>query len=177
MRCFARLIRWAMVASGTRKARAISAVVRPPTARSVRASWAGSASAGWPHSSSRASVSSASGGDSSAADGSGTTGSSAATATSRRRRAFSLRHWSVSRREATVSSQARGLSGVPCSRPVHGRLQQRLLDHVLAGLELPVPAHQDGQHLGRQLAQQVRDGGGHISSPPGPSTGRTSTPW
>ena len=37
MRCLARLIRWAMVASGTRKARAISAVVRPPTARSVSA--------------------------------------------------------------------------------------------------------------------------------------------
>ena len=34
---FARLIRCAIVASGTRKARAISAVVRPPTARSVNA--------------------------------------------------------------------------------------------------------------------------------------------
>jgi hypothetical protein len=31
--CFARLIRCAIVASGTRNARAISAVVRPPTAR------------------------------------------------------------------------------------------------------------------------------------------------
>jgi hypothetical protein len=37
MRCFARLIRWAMVDSGTRNAFAISAVVRPPTARSVSA--------------------------------------------------------------------------------------------------------------------------------------------
>ena len=34
---FARLIRWAIVASETRKALAISAVVRPPTARSVSA--------------------------------------------------------------------------------------------------------------------------------------------
>ena len=33
----ARLIRWAIVASGTRNALAISAVVRPPTARSVNA--------------------------------------------------------------------------------------------------------------------------------------------
>ena len=33
MRCLARLMRWAMVASGTRKAPAISAVDRPPTAR------------------------------------------------------------------------------------------------------------------------------------------------
>ncbi len=35
--CLARLIRWAMVASGTRNALAISAVVNPPTARNVRA--------------------------------------------------------------------------------------------------------------------------------------------
>jgi len=38
MVCLARLIRWAMVVSGTRKALAISAVVNPPTARNVRAS-------------------------------------------------------------------------------------------------------------------------------------------
>ena len=35
--CFARLMRCAIVASGTRNALAISAVVRPPTARSVSA--------------------------------------------------------------------------------------------------------------------------------------------
>jgi hypothetical protein len=33
----ARLIRWAMVASGTKNALAISPVLRPPTARSVSA--------------------------------------------------------------------------------------------------------------------------------------------
>ena len=43
----ARTIRWASVASGTRKARAISGVVRPPRVRSVRATRASSASAGW----------------------------------------------------------------------------------------------------------------------------------
>jgi hypothetical protein len=36
-RCLARLMRRVMVASGTRNARAISAVVRPPTARRVSA--------------------------------------------------------------------------------------------------------------------------------------------
>jgi hypothetical protein len=36
-RCFARLIRCAMVASGTRNALAISAVDRPPTDRNVSA--------------------------------------------------------------------------------------------------------------------------------------------
>ena len=35
--CLARLIRWAMVASGTRNAAAIWVVDRPPTARSVSA--------------------------------------------------------------------------------------------------------------------------------------------
>jgi len=37
MLCLARLIRCAMVDSGTRNAFAISAVVKPPTARRVRA--------------------------------------------------------------------------------------------------------------------------------------------
>ena len=43
----ARTSRWAMVASGTRKARAISAVSRPPSRRRVSATWAAGASAGW----------------------------------------------------------------------------------------------------------------------------------
>jgi hypothetical protein len=37
MRCLARLMRRVMVSSGTRNARAISTVVRPPTARKVSA--------------------------------------------------------------------------------------------------------------------------------------------
>ena len=40
-------------------------------------------------------------------------GSNAAVASSRRRRADSLRSWSVRRRDATVISHARGLSGRP----------------------------------------------------------------
>ena len=44
--CLARLIRWAMVASGTRNAAAICAVVRPPTARRVSAIWLGADRAG-----------------------------------------------------------------------------------------------------------------------------------
>ena len=50
---FARLIRCAIVASGTRNARAISAVVRPPTARSVSAICEARESAGWQHRNSR----------------------------------------------------------------------------------------------------------------------------
>ena len=58
MRCLARLMRCAIVASGTRKALAISAVVSPPTARSVSAIADERVSAGWQHMNSRISVSS-----------------------------------------------------------------------------------------------------------------------
>jgi hypothetical protein len=58
MVCLARLIRCAMVASGTRNALAISAVVRPPTARSVSAIADGRVSAGWQHMNKSSSVSS-----------------------------------------------------------------------------------------------------------------------
>ena len=47
-----------MVDSGTRKARAISAVVRPPTARSVSAIADAGVSAGWQREEEQASVSS-----------------------------------------------------------------------------------------------------------------------
>jgi hypothetical protein len=58
MACLARLIRRVMVASGTRNARAISPVVRPPTARRVNAICEAGDRAGWQHKNSRMSVSS-----------------------------------------------------------------------------------------------------------------------
>ena len=57
MLCLARLMRCAIVASGTRNALAISAVVSPPTARSVNASCEGVESEGWQHRNSSVSVS------------------------------------------------------------------------------------------------------------------------
>ena len=81
---FALEMRCAIVASGTRKALAISAVVSPPTARSVSAIDEAGVSAGWAHMNSRASVSS-----SSTTEGSG--GSSTAVWSSRLDRACSLR--------------------------------------------------------------------------------------
>src|SRR5207244_10830718 len=45
--CFARTSRFAIVSDGTRDARAISSVERPPSVRSVSATCASSASAGW----------------------------------------------------------------------------------------------------------------------------------
>jgi hypothetical protein len=81
----ARLIRCATVGSGTSSARAISAVVSPPTARSVSATCETGVSAGWQHSVSRVSVSST------PVTVSGSTADSN-TACSRRRRAVSFRH-------------------------------------------------------------------------------------
>ena len=85
--CLARLMRWAIVASGTRKAAAISAVVRPPTARNVRATWDGGVSAGWQHRNSSRSESSVRGGSSSGAPLDASGSAPAVTTTSRRRRA------------------------------------------------------------------------------------------
>ena len=55
---FAREIRCAIVASSTRNALAISDVVKPPTARSVRAIAEAGVSAGWQHMKSTVNVSS-----------------------------------------------------------------------------------------------------------------------
>src|ERR687898_467255 len=87
----------------------------------------------------------------------------AAEASSRRRRASSLRSWSVSRREATVVSQDRGG-------------QQRLLHGVLADVEVSVAADQRAEDLRCELTQQVVETGvgPQISRPPASMTGRTS---
>ncbi len=112
MLCLARLIRWAIVASGTRNARAISAVVKPPTARNVNAIAEAGVNAGWQHMKRRTSVSSSCGAVSMAV-GSVLWAASSATSLSRWRRADSLRMWSAIRRKATCVSHARGLSGRP----------------------------------------------------------------
>ncbi len=114
MACLARVMRRVIVASGTRKARATSAVVRPPTARSVSAICEAGDSDGWQDMNRRMSVSSESVVASSAAGASHSSGSMRwTTSFSRRWRPCSLRSRSVSRREATVISHARGLAGMP----------------------------------------------------------------
>jgi len=62
MACLARLIRCAIVASGTPNAAAICAVDSPPTARSVSAIWLGGDRSGWQHPNSSARESSVSSG-------------------------------------------------------------------------------------------------------------------
>ena len=171
MDCLARLILAAMVASGTRNARAISAVVRPPTARSVRAVWEAAVSAGWQHRNSRTSVSSVSGTSSGDA-------SAVAAADSRSRRAWSLRIRSISRRDATVGQPAARVVRHSLGRPLHGGSEYGLLHGVLAVLEPAMPAHQRAEDLRRELTQQVLECW-HRHASNGPSaniTCRTSTP-
>ena len=109
IRCLARLMRWATVASGTSSALAISAVVRPPTARRVNATCETGVKDGWQQSRSSSSESS------DAAPWSMSSGVEVNVASSRRRRAVSLRHISVRRRVATTVNQPRGFSGTPAA--------------------------------------------------------------
>ena len=78
-------------------------------------------------------------------------------------------------------SQPRGLSGTPSAGHWRGGRQQRLLDRVLGGVEVPVPPHQRAEDLRRQLAEQVlglglgtAHGQGSRSARDS-ATGRTST--
>ena len=112
--CFARLIRRVTVSGAASRARAISAVLRPPTARRVRAIWDAAGSDGWQHMMNSTRVSSVSAGlRSPAGAGPGSAMAHWATVSSRRRRAWSARSRSVSRRAATAISQPLGLSGSP----------------------------------------------------------------
>ena len=64
----------------------------------------------------------------------------------------------------------------PGSGPLQRGREQRLLDRVLARLELPVPADQRAENLRRAVAQQVLDAnvGPHISAPEVCMIARTS---
>src|ERR1700680_5147896 len=104
---FARTIRCAMVISATRKAAAISPVVKPTTARSVSATCASCDSAGWQQVKISRSRSSASPG--SVAKGERSSSSSFS------RYLLSRRRISIARRRAVVINHAPGLSGMPCS--------------------------------------------------------------
>ena len=115
--CLARLIRCAIVASGTRNARAISAVsARRPRAGSARAATARD-SAGWQHRNSSVERVVGRGGD----------GAASRRRVERRdrllapRRALSLRHSSTSRRDATVISHAARIVRHARRRPLHAR--------------------------------------------------------
>src|SRR4051794_20077706 len=106
----ARTSRCAIVASGTRNARAISSVVRPPSVRSVSATCASVASAGWQQvktSSSRSSLKVGSSSmSSSAVAGASSSCAFSASVRSRRMRSIALLR-------AVAISHARGFAGAP----------------------------------------------------------------
>src|SRR6478672_8466220 len=108
----ARTSRWAMVASGTRNARAISAVVSPPSSRSVRATWAAGDRAGWQQVNSSRSRSSRTGPSSVGSSGCRWACSSAAWAW-RSSRVASRRSRSIALFRAVVMTHPGGLGGVP----------------------------------------------------------------
>ena len=116
---FARTIRLPMVGSATRKARAISPVVIPPSVRSVSATRAGISSAGWQQvkiSRSRSSTIELS----SSTDGSSpccsSTRVSSASRSARSAIDRSRRRRSIARRRAAVVIHAPGLAGTPSRR-------------------------------------------------------------
>ena len=115
----ARTMRWAMVGSGTRNARAISVVVRPPSKRSVSATWASLDSTGWQAvNTSRSRSSPIRSRSSSASLKSGTTWSPRASASAPsssclRRCSACWRSRSRARFLAVAINQAAGLSGMP----------------------------------------------------------------
>ena len=176
--CLARLIRCAIVASGTPKAAAICAVDSPPTARRVSAIWLGADSSGWQQPNSRASESSRSVGFG--------VGRGAEQFRLRgghrdqflpvppRLLAADLVHQAP---RADRDQPAARVLRDPVGWPLQGRREQRLLAGVLAQVKLPVPAHQRAEDLRRQFPQQVLDApvAGHRSGLASCRTGQNST--
>src|SRR5438876_559840 len=107
----ARTSRCAMVDAGTRKARAISSVDRPPSVRSVSATCASVASAGWQHVKIRRSLSSGTGASSSAVD----SAMCRAISASFRARRVRRRRRSMALCRAVPISQATGFAGRPAA--------------------------------------------------------------
>ena len=107
---FARTSRCAIVGSATRKACAISVVVRPATSRSVSATRDSAASAGWQQVKTSASRSSGIELTSSSSAGSA---SSRASSSALRAKVCSRRSRSIARLRAAVMIQAPGFAGAP----------------------------------------------------------------
>ncbi len=162
MLCFARLIRCAIVASGTRNALAISVVVRPPTARNVSAMADGRVSAGWQHMKRRTSASS----------------SSTGCFVGRRyhvlfRRCFEddLRFAPAARRlrpdligelpSGDLDEPRARIFGHAGAWPLERGSGERFLHGVLRGAEVAVATDDGAEHLRGKLTEQVLAGRSH----------------
>src|SRR5258707_1868540 len=116
---FARTSRWAIVDSLTRNARAVSAVVRPPSSRRVSATRASEESSGWQQVNIRPSRSSPTSSSSAASKSARSIAiripTSRASSSCLRSKVVWRRARSIARFLAVAMSQARGLSGTPDS--------------------------------------------------------------
>ena len=152
---FARDSRRFIVSSATRKARAISSVVSPPSARNVSAIWASIPSAGWQQvkiSSSRSSgkvVSSIT-----SCTGSGTSSKRVFSASTRSRRSRS-----IARLRAVRVSQAPGLGGAALARPALGGGRERLLRGFLGEVDVAQEADQVGENPSPLVAEDLLEQG------------------
>ena len=163
---FARTSRCAIVGSGTRNARAISSVVRPPRVRSVNATWESSPSAGWQHvnsSSSRSSLNTASSSTSSS------TASGAATRCAFAAKVRSRRIRSIARFRAVVVEPGARIGRRALARPPFRGDRERLLGGVLGEIEVTEEADQVRNHATPLVAEDVvrqRSTSGRTSTAP-----------
>ena len=154
----ARVIRAAIVGSLTRNARATSAVDRPHSSRSVSATCASTANAGWQHVQISRSRSS---GYSSAFSGSSHATSSITSSGIARRKSVSRRSRSSARRRAVVVSHAPGFAGTP-ALPGSERPGVRVLHALLGEVEVARDAHRRGEDEAPLAPVRVSDGGGDV---------------
>ena len=105
-------------------------------------------------------------------------GTCAAAAASRRRRALIAAQLVGQPPRGDRDQPAARVVRHALARPLDGGGQQRLLDGVLAGVELAVAPDERAEDLRRQLAQQVLDVvvGSHISTSDGFGSGQAPTP-
>ena len=160
---FARTMRWASVAGGARKARAISSVVRPEISRSVSATWASADSEGWQHVKIRRSGSSAISSPSSqraALSGIASTGGGDVAVD---RVEAGAPADAVDRLEAARGDEPRHrVGGDAVARPLLDGGPERVLHRLFGEVEVAEQADQRRQHLARIAPEQGRDGRGDV---------------
>ena len=140
-----------MVSSETRNARAISAVSRPPRARSVSATCPSIGSAGWQQvkiSSSRSSLITVSSYSSMMASGTGSRRIFSASVRSRRIR-------SIARLRAVVSSHAPGFAGTPDLGQRSAAIANASCAGILGHVEVPEEPDERGQHPAPLVPEDV----------------------
>ena len=142
-----------MVGAGTRKARAISSVESPPSVRSVSATCASGASAGWQHVKIRRSRSSGTGVSSSWSDSGADTAADRGVDSSR---CFAIsscfctkraprRSRSIALCRPVDTSHAHGVRGHAGHRPLLERHRERVLERLLGRVHVAEQADERGQ--------------------------------